>query len=209
MPRLPHAVDQRLLACHASPTPPGRPPRRWWRSARPSRRGRKSPAATRRRPAGRAGARASSPRPGTPPDRRGAAPSDPPPRSAGPARFAPTRSAFAATGRRAQVAEPHALLPRRPGTSARSAPCRKIGRSHPACAQQRDQPLALAQRIAADDVRALRKQRDAREQSADFRLRRRMAEHRQREGRLGDEYIARRWARRRRRWDRARACSRR
>ena len=58
-------------------------------------------------------------------------------------------------------------------------------------AQQRDQPLALAQRVAADDMRPLGKQRHAGQQPADLLLRRRMVKYRQRERRLGHEHVAR------------------
>ena len=57
-------------------------------------------------------------------------------------------------------------------------------------AQQRYHPLALAERIGADHVAALREQFDRMQQPGDLALVRRMAEHRQAEGRLGDEHVA-------------------
>ena len=57
-------------------------------------------------------------------------------------------------------------------------------------AQHADDALRLAQRIGADQVRPLGKLRDRGQQLADLALRRRMAEHRQRERRLGDEHVA-------------------
>ena len=56
--------------------------------------------------------------------------------------------------------------------------------------QQRDQPLALAERVAADDVRALREQRHRAQEPGDLALGRRVAEDRQAEGRLRHEHVA-------------------
>ncbi len=57
-------------------------------------------------------------------------------------------------------------------------------------AQQRDHALRLAERIGADQMRALRKQRDRRQQLLHLVRRIAMAEHRQAERRLGDEDVA-------------------
>ena len=57
-------------------------------------------------------------------------------------------------------------------------------------ADQRHDPLRLAERIGADDMGALGKERDRVEQLADLVARVRVAEHRQAEGRLGDEHVA-------------------
>jgi len=57
-------------------------------------------------------------------------------------------------------------------------------------AQQRDQPLAFAQRIDADKVAALGEEAQRMQQPADLALVGRMAKHRQAERRLGDEDIA-------------------
>ena len=58
-------------------------------------------------------------------------------------------------------------------------------------AQQRDHALRLAERIGADEMRALGKQRDRAQQLGDLAVGIAVAEHRQREGRLGDEHVAR------------------
>ena len=77
-------------------------------------------------------------------------------------------------------------------------------------AQQADQPLGLAQRVGADEMGALGKLANGAQQLARSpRCRVGMAEDRQAEGGLGDEYVARDRLERRRRWDRAGACSRR
>ena len=55
-----------------------------------------------------------------------------------------------------------------------------------------DHPLRLAQRVGADQHAAVGIVGQALEQLADLLLDRRMAEHRQAEGRFGDEYVARR-----------------
>ena len=57
-------------------------------------------------------------------------------------------------------------------------------------AQQRHDPLRLAERIGADDMGALGKQGDGIEELPHLRPRVRMAEDRQAEGRLGDEHVA-------------------
>ena len=57
--------------------------------------------------------------------------------------------------------------------------------------KQRDHPLRLAERISADQMRALRKQRDRSQQLFDFVRRIAVAKHRQAESGLGDEHIAR------------------
>ena len=92
-------------------------------------------------------------------------------------------------GGRAQVAErdAHALV----GGAERQQRAVQMDRTVPAALpQQGDQALALAQRVAADHVRALGKQAHALQQARDLRCGRRMAEHRQSEGRLGDEHVA-------------------
>ena len=58
-------------------------------------------------------------------------------------------------------------------------------------AQQRDHALRLAERIGADEMRALGKQRDRMQQFGDLAVGIAVAEHRQRERRLGDEHVAR------------------
>ncbi len=80
--------------------------------------------------------------------------------------MAPASSAFAATvaGRRSPSGTPSAR--RRAQRQQRAV---QVDRPVPAgLAQQRDQPLALAQRVAADDVGALREQRHAVQQPADL-----------------------------------------
>ena len=57
-------------------------------------------------------------------------------------------------------------------------------------AQQRDHALRLAERIGADQMRALGKQRDGTQKFCDLAVGIAVAEHRQREGRLGDEDVA-------------------
>ena len=57
--------------------------------------------------------------------------------------------------------------------------------------KQRNQALAFAQGVATNDMRPFGKQGDAVQQLADLIGRRRVHEDRQREGRLGDEYVAR------------------
>ena len=57
-------------------------------------------------------------------------------------------------------------------------------------ADQPDDPLRLAERIGADDMRSLGLCRDRRQQPFDFPFRVRMLEHRKAEGRLGDEQVA-------------------
>ena len=74
--------------------------------------------------------------------------------------------------------------------------------------QQRDHPLALAERVAADDVGPLREQLHRAQQPRDLAGGRRVAEDRQAEGRFRHEHVAGHAARRARRWDRASACSR-
>ncbi len=56
--------------------------------------------------------------------------------------------------------------------------------------QQRDDPLRLAERIGADEMRAIWKQPLRGEKLADLVARPRMAEHGKPEGRLGDEDVA-------------------
>ncbi len=58
-------------------------------------------------------------------------------------------------------------------------------------AQQRDHALRLAERIGADQMRALGKQRDRAQELCDLAVGIAVAEHRQRERRLGDEHVAR------------------
>ena len=156
MPRMADGVDQRLLAAMRHPDLRRAAPRRASRSARPSRHGRRSPAAARRRATWRAGAPASSPRPGTPPDRPAAAPSDRRWRRAAPARSRPPARPCAGHGRRPQIAERDARAARRPRTAAPARRADRSAASQPASPQQRDQPLAFAQRVAADDMGALR-----------------------------------------------------
>ncbi len=91
---------------------------------------------------------------------------------------------------RAQIAQRHAqpLI----GAAQRHLRAVQVDRAVPAgLAQQRDHPLALAERVGADDVRALREQRHAVQQLLDLVRGGRVAEHRQGEGRLGDEHVAR------------------
>ena len=57
-------------------------------------------------------------------------------------------------------------------------------------AKQRYHPLAFAERIGSDHMAAFREQLDRVQKAGDFALVRRMAEHRQAEGRFGDEDIA-------------------
>ena len=57
-------------------------------------------------------------------------------------------------------------------------------------AQQRDQPLGLAEAVGADEMRALGKRRERGEQPADLARVGLVAEHRQPEGGLGDEEVA-------------------
>ena len=61
----------------------------------------------------------------------------------------------------------------------------------PGRADQRDHALRLAERIGADEMRALGKQRDRAQQLGDLGARIAVAEHRQAERRLGDEGVAR------------------
>lgn len=60
----------------------------------------------------------------------------------------------------------------------------------PRLTQQGDEPLRLAERIAADHMRAPGEERDVIEQACDFALRIRVTKNRQRECGLGDEKIA-------------------
>ena len=76
-------------------------------------------------------------------------------------------------------------------------------------AQQRDHALRLAERIGADQMRALRKQRHRRQQLLHLVRRIAMAEHRQAERRLGDEDVAGHHFERRAGRIGARPCSRR
>ena len=57
-------------------------------------------------------------------------------------------------------------------------------------ADQRDHALRLAERIRADEMRALGKQFDRAQQLGDLGIRIAVAKHREPEGRLGDEGIA-------------------
>ena len=57
-------------------------------------------------------------------------------------------------------------------------------------ADQRDHPLRLAERIGADEMRPLRKLRDGSKELCDLGAVVGVTEHRQREGRLGDEHVA-------------------
>src|SRR5690349_13126974 len=67
----------------------------------------------------------------------------------------------------------------------------KVDRTVPPCrAQQRDQSLAFAKRVAADEVRPIREQRDTGQELGDLVVRWRMTEHRQPECRLRYEHIA-------------------
>ena len=58
-------------------------------------------------------------------------------------------------------------------------------------ADQRDHALRLAERIGADQMRALGKQRDRMQKLADLAVGIAVPEHRKTEGRLGDEHVAR------------------
>ncbi len=78
----------------------------------------------------------------------------------------------------------------------------------PGRTNERDDALRLAERIGADQMRALGKQFDRAQQLGDLARRVAVAEHRQPERRLGDEGIALRPARTARRSDRAHPCSR-
>ncbi len=60
----------------------------------------------------------------------------------------------------------------------------------PGLAQERDDALRLAERIGADEMGALGKQRDRVQKLGDLGVGIAMAEHRQRECRLGDENVA-------------------
>src|SRR4029079_5068487 len=66
--------------------------------------------------------------------------------------------------------------------------------------QQFDHPLSLAEPISADHMGAFREQRARLEQLGDLVFRVAMPEHRKREGRLGDEEVARNELKRRASW---------
>ena len=88
-----------------------------------------------------------------------------------------------------QGAEPHALLFIDLAHTKKRAV--QVDRRVPAgLAQQGDHPLALSERVAADDVGPIWKQLAAGQQLADFGRGRRVVEHRQRERRLGNEHVA-------------------
>ena len=100
----------------------------------------------------------------------------------------PPSSAFFAPLTSAQFAEVHAL-----GVVARDLLHRAMQvdrRVVAGLAQQRDHALRLAERIGADEMRALGKQRDRAQQLGDLAVRIAVAEHRQAERRLGDEHVA-------------------
>ena len=104
--------------------------------------------------------------------------------------IAPTSSAFAATVAGREIAQINAALSINLAHRGQGAvqPDRAIPTGLP---QQGDQPLALAQRVAAHHVRPAGEQRHAIQQLLDFMDRIGVHEHRQREGRLGDENVAR------------------
>ena len=76
-------------------------------------------------------------------------------------------------------------------------------------AQQRDQPLRLAEAVGADEMGALREGGERGEQAADLARVGLVAEHRQPEGRLRHEQVAGHQLEGRRGRDRGGACSRR
>ena len=102
-----------------------------------------------------------------PPARPAAAPSGPRWRRAAPARsrpsappcWRPSPARSAPSGTPSASYSPH---------SAVSAPCRWIGRPSRPARSRADQPLAFAQRVAADDMRALGEQRQALQQLGDL-----------------------------------------